>query len=288
MVPPREGNEARGMGGEESERLIVPGEAGESGPRDPVEGRGRRQMEPLEGTMANTPRLDPISLKRQRIAELARQASDMVFTSLAHHIDRDMLHAAYVVTRKDGAVGLDGQTADDYAANLEANLQSLLDRFKSGQYVAPPVRRVHIPKGDGRKTRPIGIPTFEDKVLQRAVVMVLESVYEQDFRDCSFGFRPGRSAHQALQHLWEQTMLMGCQGRTKVRPRWRRKIRPPGPVDGVPESGCAAGLERRLGAPVGGPRRSGSPAAQPAACEGRRQDAGAAASWRACVLCARR
>ena len=159
--------------------------------------------------MANTPRLDPISLKRQRIAELARQASDMVFTSLAHHIDRDMLHAAYVVTRKDGAVGLDGQTADDYAANLEANLQSLLDRFKSGQYVAPPVRRVHIPKGDGRKTRPIGIPTFEDKVLQRAVVMVLESVYEQDFRDCSFGFRPGRSAHQALQHLWEQTMLMG-------------------------------------------------------------------------------
>ena len=159
--------------------------------------------------MANTPRLDPISLKRQRIAELARQASDLVFTSLAHHIDRDMLHAAYVVTRKDGAVGLDGQTAGDYAANLEANLQSLLDRFKSGQYVAPPVRRVHIPKGDGRKTRPIGIPTFEDKVLQRAVVMVLESVYEQDFRDCSFGFRPGRSAHQALQHLWEQTMLMG-------------------------------------------------------------------------------
>ena len=104
---------------------------------------------------------------------------------------------------------MDGQTAGDYAANLEANLQSLLDRFKSGQYVAPPVRRVHIPKGDGRKTRPIGIPTFEDKVLQRAVVMVLESVYEQDFRDCSFGFRPGRSAHQALQHLWEQTMLMG-------------------------------------------------------------------------------
>ena len=100
--------------------------------------------------MANTPRLDTVSPKRQRIAELARQAPEMVFTSLAHHIDRDVLHAAYVATRKDGAVGLDGQTADDYAANLEANLQSLLDRFKSGQYVAPPVRRVHIPKGDGR------------------------------------------------------------------------------------------------------------------------------------------
>ena len=94
------GEGRRGIGASHST-----GEAGESGPRDPVEGRGRRQMEPLEGTMANTPRLDPISLKRQRIAELARQASDMVFTSLAHHIDRDMLHAAYVVTRKDGAVG---------------------------------------------------------------------------------------------------------------------------------------------------------------------------------------
>ena len=184
-------------------------EAGESSLRDPVEGRGHRQMDPLEGQMANTPRLDPVSTKRQRIAELARDAPEMVFTSLAHHIDMHVLRAAYAATRKDGAVGLDGQTAADYAVHLEANLQSLLDRFKSGQYVAPPVRRVHIPKGDGRKTRPIGIPTFEDKVLQRAVVMVLESVYEQDFRDCSFGFRPGRSAHQALQHLWEQTMVMG-------------------------------------------------------------------------------
>ena len=128
--------------------------------------------------MTNTPRLDAVSTKRQRIAELAGNAPEMVFTSLAHYIDLDLLRAAYVATRKDGAVGLDGQTADDYAANLEANLQSLLDRFKSDQYVAPPVRRVHIPKGDGRKTRPIGIPTFEDKVLQRAVVMVLESVYE--------------------------------------------------------------------------------------------------------------
>ena len=166
-------------------------------------------MDPLEGQMANTPRLDPVSTKRQRIAELARDAPEMVFTSLAHHIDMHVLRAAYAATRKDGAVGLDGQTAADYAVHLEANLQSLFDRFKSGQYVAPPVRRVYIPKGDGRKTRPIGIPTFEDKVLQRAVVMVLESVYEQDFRDCSFGFRPGRSAHQALQHLWEQTMVMG-------------------------------------------------------------------------------
>jgi group II intron reverse transcriptase/maturase len=90
--------------------------------------------------------------------------------------------------------------------DLEANLRSLLDRAKSGRYQAPPVRRVHIPKGTGSETRPIGIPTFEDKILQRAVAMVLEAIYEQDFLDCSFGFRPGRSAHQALDDLWHRLM----------------------------------------------------------------------------------
>jgi retron-type reverse transcriptase len=85
----------------------------------------------------------------------------------------------------------------------------LLDRAKSGTYRAPPVRRVHIPKGTGSETRPIGIPTLEDKVLQRAVAMVLETIYEQDFLDCSYGFRPGRSAHQALDALWQQVTAMG-------------------------------------------------------------------------------
>ena len=101
---------------------------------------------------------------------------------------------------------MDGQTAADYAADLEGNLRSLLDRAKSGRYQAPPVRRVHIPKGTGPETRPIGIPTFEDKILQRAVAMVLEAVYEQDFLDCSYGFRPGRSAHQALEALRQRLM----------------------------------------------------------------------------------
>jgi group II intron reverse transcriptase/maturase len=134
----------------------------------------------------------------------------MGFTSLAHHIDLRWLYTAYLRTRKDGAVGVDGQTAEDYAANLRGNLESLLERAKSGTYRAPPVRRVHIPKGDSStETRPIGIPTFEDKVLQRAVVMVLEALYEQDFLPCSYGFRPGRSAHQALAGLWQQTMGMG-------------------------------------------------------------------------------
>jgi group II intron reverse transcriptase/maturase len=134
----------------------------------------------------------------------------MAFTNLAHHIDIEWLHTAYDQTRKDGAVGVDGQTAADYEVNLEANLQDLLNRAKSGTYQAPPVRRVHIPKaGSPNETRPLGIPTFEDKILQRAVKMVLEPVYEADFLDVSHGFRPGRGAHGALESLWKQAMKLG-------------------------------------------------------------------------------
>jgi RNA-directed DNA polymerase len=150
-----------------------------------------------------------MSTRQQRIAALARERPEMGFTSLAHLIDIRWLREAHHRTRKDGAVGVDGQTGKDYEANLENNLRSLLDRAKSGTYVAPPVRRAYIPKaGSATETRPLGIPTFEDKVLQRAVVMVLETIYEQDFKDCSYGFRPGRSAHQALEALWKQAMDM--------------------------------------------------------------------------------
>jgi len=159
--------------------------------------------------MAGASKPVDVSTKRQRIAELARQSPEMGFTSLAYFIDIDWLLEAYRLTRKDGAVGVDGQDGEAYAANLTGNLQSLLDRAKSGTYQAPPVRRVHIPKaGSATETRPLGIPTFEDKVLQRAVVLVLEAVYEQDFKPCAFGFRPGRSAHQALEALWKQSMDM--------------------------------------------------------------------------------
>jgi len=161
--------------------------------------------------MAGTSSPDTVFTKQERIAELARNAPTMAFTTLAHHIDIDWLVMAYGRTRKDGAVGVDGQTAAEYEANLMDNLQDLLNRAKSGTYAAPPVRRVHIPKaGSPGETRPLGIPTFEDKVLQRAVLMVLEPVYETDFRDGSHGFRPGRGAHGALDALWKQTMKLGC------------------------------------------------------------------------------
>jgi RNA-directed DNA polymerase len=161
--------------------------------------------------MAGASEPDPVLTKQQRIAELAKQAPQMGFTSLNHHLDLLWLGEAYNRTRKDGAPGVDGQTADDYVLSFRENLESLLDRAKSGTYRAPPVRRVRIPKGTGNETRPLGIPTLEDKILQRAVVMALEPIYEQDFLNCSYGFRPGRSAHQALQALWQQTMdLGGC------------------------------------------------------------------------------
>lgn len=164
-------------------------------------------MEPGEGKTAGTQPPGTVSTKLARIAKLAREGPEMAFRNLAHHVDVAWLREAFARIRHDGATGVDGQTAAEYEARLDENLRSLLDRFKSGTYRAPPVKRVHIPKSDG-KTRPIGIPTVEDKILQRAVAMLMGAVYEQDFLDCSYGFRPGRRAHQALHALREALMSL--------------------------------------------------------------------------------
>jgi retron-type reverse transcriptase len=124
----------------------------------------------------------------------------MVFTTLAHLMDVEFLREAYRLTRKDSAAGIDGVTAREYAESLEENLRSLHERLRSGRYKAPPVERAWLEKVDGGK-RPIGKPTFEDKIVQRAVVMLLGAIYEQEFYGLSYGFREGRSAHQALQEL---------------------------------------------------------------------------------------
>lgn len=124
-------------------------------------------------------------------------------------MDRVRLQEAYRRLRKNGAPGYDNQTVQDYGESLESNLQSLL--VKSGSYIAPPVKRVHIPKEPGKGTRPIGIPTTEDKLLERAVSMLLEPIYEQDFLDCSYGFRPNRSAHGAVDALWHQCRSIGIK-----------------------------------------------------------------------------
>ena len=148
-----------------------------------------------------------VSTRLRRIAEVARAHPSEALKTLSHHIDETWMKEAYARTRKDGAAGIDEETAKEFALNLDERLAALLEQFRAGTYYAPPVRRVHIPKEGG--TRPIGIPTFEDKVLQRAVTMVLEAVYEQSFLDCSYGFRPQRSAHQALDALWRASMNAG-------------------------------------------------------------------------------
>ena len=187
--------------------------------------------------MTETQSSDPISTGLQRVAKKAKDSPGLAFTTLAHPITVALLRVAHRSTRRDGAVGIDGQTSADFERGLESNLQSLLDRAKSGRYRAPAVRRVLIPKGDGR-TRPIGIPTHEDKVLQRGVAMVLESIYEQDFLPCSYGFRPQRSAHDALSTLREGLMSMrggwvleadirdffGCLNHAQLREILRQRV----------------------------------------------------------------
>jgi group II intron reverse transcriptase/maturase len=121
-------------------------------------------------------------------------------TALNHHLDPNWMCEAYRRVRKDAAPGIDGQTVAEYGENLTDNLRDLIDRAKSGCYKAPPVKRGYVPKNE-KEDRPIGLPTVEDKILQRAVAMILEPVYEQEFLPFSFGFRPGRSQHQALEYL---------------------------------------------------------------------------------------
>jgi len=163
-------------------------------------------MEPSLRNMNDTQRSKDVYTIQQRIAQVARERPQECLTSLNHYLNVDWLKAAYERVKPDSAPGVDGQSWSDYGKNLDENLSQLLQRAKSGSYVAPPVKRVHIPKGDGQETRPIGMPTIEDKMLQRAVAMLLEPIYEQDFKYFSYGFRPGRSAHEALACIWSQCM----------------------------------------------------------------------------------
>ena len=167
-------------------------------------------MDLLLGNTEDAMESGGVYTKQQRIALLARQMPEVSFTSLAYHIDLEWLQEAYSRTRKDAAAGVDGVTAAQYEEDLDNNLRDLLERLKSGSYWAPPLKRVYIAKEEGGEAkRPISIQTLEDKVLQRAIVMVLSPLYEQDFLDCSYGFREGRSAHQALEALWHAIMGMG-------------------------------------------------------------------------------
>jgi RNA-directed DNA polymerase len=136
----------------------------------------------------------------ERVRQVARRDKDVRFTALLHHVTPARLYAAYLAIRPQAAAGVDGVTWASYGMSLEANLRDLNARVQSGAYRARPSRRVYIPKPDGR-LRPLGIAALEDKIVQRAVVEVLNAVYEEDFLGFSYGFRPGRSPHHALDAL---------------------------------------------------------------------------------------
>jgi retron-type reverse transcriptase len=135
-----------------------------------------------------------------RVREVARRDKEARFTALLHYVDFARLWAAYWAIRPQAAPGVDGVTWSTYGQDLEANLRDLHARAHAGRYRAKPSRRVYIPKADGRQ-RPLGIASLEDKILQRAVVEVLNAIYEEDFLGFSYGFRPGRSPHDALDAL---------------------------------------------------------------------------------------
>jgi RNA-directed DNA polymerase len=147
--------------------------------------------------------MESVSTRTRRIELAAQQHRHEPLTALAHHMDLNWMHEAYRRVRKDAAPGVDGQSVEQYGEHLTDNLRDLITRAKSGTYRAPPVKRVYIPK-NAKEDRPIGLPTVEDKILQRAVAMILEPIYEQEFLPFCFGFRPGRSPHQAIDYLRTQ------------------------------------------------------------------------------------
>lgn len=187
-----------------SDRSTVPGKppnnAGQPA-AEVVEGKGLAEGNSPEGNAFRTQRRGDARSALERVRRAARKDSKQRFTALFHHVyEVDRLRAAYFAVKRDASAGVDGETWRHYGEALEGNLADLADRLKRGAYRAKPVRRVHIPKPDGRQ-RPIGVPTLEDKIVQRAVVEVLNAIYEEDFVPFSYGFRPGRSPHQALDAL---------------------------------------------------------------------------------------
>ncbi len=186
-----------------SDRLVVPAKPpnkpAEAG-AEVVEGRGLPEGNTARETRPGRSAGPGVSSDLDRVRQLAREDRDVRFTALLHHVDVDRLREAYRAISPDAAPGVDGVTWRDYGLELEANLQDLHARVQRGAYRARPSRRVLIAKPDGR-LRPLGVAALEDKILQRAVVEVLNAVYEQDFVGFSYGFRPGRGQHDALDAL---------------------------------------------------------------------------------------
>lgn len=182
-----------------------------------------------------------MSTKLGEIAIKAKKEPALRFTALAHVLTPDFLKETWRLMNRRGASGVDGETTAEFEKELDQRCDDIVTRLRAGTYKAPPVRRVEIPKGNG-KTRPLGIPTVEDRLVQRAVARILESVYEPQFLACSFGFRPGRSAHDALRELRVQ-IITG-----KVRYVYEADIR--GYFNHISHEWLRKMLELRIGDPV--------------------------------------
>ena len=186
-----------------SDNLVVPAKPPNNAGRpaaEAVEGRG-----PAKGNTANPTRPgrsagEGVPSGLDRVRQVARSDKDARFTALLHHVDLNRLWKAYVAIKPTASPGVDGVTWEAYGQDLRTNLTDLLERVHSGAYRAKPSKRAYIPKADGR-LRPLGIAALEDKIIQRAVVEVLNAIYEEDFCGFSYGFRPGRSPHDALDAL---------------------------------------------------------------------------------------
>jgi RNA-directed DNA polymerase len=188
---------------EKSDRLVVPAKPPNNpgGPgAEVVEGRGLPEGNTASETRTGLSAGERVSSDLGRVRRVARKDGDVRFTALLHHVTLDRLRESYRAISPSAAPGIDGVTWRDYGGDLEANLHDLHARVQGGVYRASPTRRVFIPKPDGR-LRPLGVAALEDKIVQRAVVEVLNAVYEEDFRGFSYGFRPGRRPHDALDAL---------------------------------------------------------------------------------------
>jgi RNA-directed DNA polymerase len=188
----------------QSDRPVVPTKSPNKAGRpaaEEMEGRGLAKGNPSQPPALRAQDRGGVAGALARVREVAVRDKTVRFTTLLHHVYRvDQLRTAYHALKRDAAPGVDGETWEHYGEALEANLADLSGRLKRGAYRAKPVKRAYIPKADGRP-RPLGMPTLEDKLVQRATVEVLNAIYEVDFLGFSYGFRPGRSPHQALDAL---------------------------------------------------------------------------------------
>jgi len=188
-----------------SDRSTVPGKSPNNAGQpaaEGMEGRGLAKGNLLQQNASRTPSRNDAPNALERVRQAAKKDRKLRFTALLHHIyNLETLRMAYFRLKKEAAPGVDGETWRHYGEELERNLQDLSERLKRGAYRAKPVRRVYIAKIDGRQ-RPLGVPALEDKIVQRAAVEVLNAIYETDFLGFSYGFRPGRSQHQALDALY--------------------------------------------------------------------------------------